>query len=230
MSGAVGRVVALNRFPVKSMAGEPLDEAEVRWRGISGDRRYAFLRTGNRSRFPWFTGRDRSDLVCYRARFRDPADPGNSPVEVVVPGGATFALEAPGLQARFGEPVELVQLGRGAFDAMPVSIVTTATLAALAAAWGGEIDVRRFRINIVVESDLREDAWADRMLAIGGETRLLANAPIDRCVMITIDPDTGLRSPRLMKTVVRGFDNRVGLYASPARPGVIRVGDAVRMV
>ena len=47
--------------------------------------------------------------------------------------------------------------------------------------------------------------------------------------MTTIDPDTGVRSPELMKTVVRGFGNRVGLYASPARLGTIRVGDAVRL-
>lgn len=229
MSAVVGRVVALNRFPVKSMAGEPLDEAEIRWRGIAGDRQYGFLRAGNRGRFPWFTGRDRSDLVCYRACFSNPADPGNSPVEVVAPDGETFALEAPELRARFGEPVDLVQFWRGAFDAMPVSLVTTATLAALAGAQGGKIDVRRFRINIVVESDLRENAWAERMLEIGDGTRLLANAPIDRCVMITIDPDTGLRSPGLMKTVARDFDNRIGLYASPARQGTIRVGDAVRV-
>ena len=228
MSDAVGRVVALNRYPVKSMAGEALDEAELRWRGISGDRQYAFLRTGNSSRFPWFTGRDQSDLVCYRARFRDPADPKNSPVEVVAPDGEAFALDAPELHGRFGEPVELVQLGRGAFDAMPISIVTTATLAALAEARGSDVDVRRFRINLVVESDLREDAWAGRMLAVG-ECGLLAHDPIDRCVMITIDPDTGVRSPGLMKTVVRGFDNRIGLYASPARLGTIRVGDAVSL-
>ena len=228
MSAVVGRVVALNRFPVKSMAGEPLDEAELRWRGIAGDRQYAFLRRGDRGRFPWFTARDRSDLICYRARFRDPADPKSSPVEVIAPDGAAFALEAPDLQARFGEPVDLVQLGRGAFDAMPVSILTTATLAALKETHGGLADVRRFRINIVVESDVREEVWSGRLLEFGG-TALLANAPIERCVMITIDPETGLRSPELMKAVVRRFGNRVGLYASPARLGTIRTGDAVRL-
>ena len=229
VSDVVGRVVALNRFPVKSMAGEALDEAELRWRGISGDRQYAFLRSGNSSRFPWFTGRDQSDLICYRARFRDPDDPKGSAVEVVAPDGAVFALDASELQERFGEPVELVQLGRGAFDAMPVSIVTTATLAALGEARGGEVDVRRFRINIVVESEARENAWAGQLVEIGG-TRLLAHDPIERCVMITIDPDTGVRSPGLMKTVVRGFDNWVGLYASPARLGTIRVGDDVHLI
>ncbi len=40
----VGRVVALWRYPVKSMAGEELDGAEVSWHGLAGDRRWAFIR------------------------------------------------------------------------------------------------------------------------------------------------------------------------------------------
>ncbi len=35
----VGRVVALWRYPVKSMAAEALNEVEVSWNGLVGDRR-----------------------------------------------------------------------------------------------------------------------------------------------------------------------------------------------
>jgi hypothetical protein len=49
----VGQVAALWRYPVKSMAAEPLDEAEVSWHGVAGDRRWAFIRDGQvRSGFP----------------------------------------------------------------------------------------------------------------------------------------------------------------------------------
>ena len=52
----VGRVVALRRYPVKSMAAEELDGAEVSWHGLAGDRRWAFVRDGQvRSGFPWLT-------------------------------------------------------------------------------------------------------------------------------------------------------------------------------
>lgn len=34
----VGRIVALWRFPVKSMAGEPLESIEASWNGFAGDR------------------------------------------------------------------------------------------------------------------------------------------------------------------------------------------------
>ncbi len=57
---SVGRVVGLWRYPVKSMAGEALKEAEVSWHGFAGDRRWAFIRDGMvNSGFPWLTLRER---------------------------------------------------------------------------------------------------------------------------------------------------------------------------
>ena len=54
----VGTVEQLNRYPVKSMRAEPLTEAEVGYRGIKGDRRYAFIQGNDRSNFPWLTARE----------------------------------------------------------------------------------------------------------------------------------------------------------------------------
>src|SRR5215469_10097858 len=49
----VGCVVALWRYPVKSMAAEELEAVEVSWHGLAGDRRWAFIRDGQaRSGFP----------------------------------------------------------------------------------------------------------------------------------------------------------------------------------
>ena len=233
----VGRVAALWRFPVKSMAGEPLAAADLGWTGIRGDRQYAFLRHGSLSRFPWFTGRDANGLLLYRAAYRDPADPKLSPIDVTTPEGDTLALDNAELRARLagegGMAVDLVRSGRSFFDAMPVSIVTTATHRELDATSGDTVDPRRFRINIVIDSDLREGDWAERMVAFGDDAaagpRMIVHYPIDRCVMVTIDPDTAIRTPAVLKTVVRDFGNRIGIYASAARPGIIRIGDAVRL-
>jgi len=41
----IGRVVALYRYPVKSMRGDRLDAATLGWHGLEGDRRLAFRRT-----------------------------------------------------------------------------------------------------------------------------------------------------------------------------------------
>lgn len=71
----VGRVVALTRFLVKSMAGEPREAVELGWSGIAGDRQYSFYRATDATRFPWLSARDHDRLVLYRPTFSDPDDP-----------------------------------------------------------------------------------------------------------------------------------------------------------
>ena len=83
----MGEVAALHRYPVKSMAGEALPQADLRWSGIDGDRQYAFVRADDRTRFPWLSARDLSRLVLYRPAFRDPADARRSPLDVTIPDG-----------------------------------------------------------------------------------------------------------------------------------------------
>lgn len=232
----VGFVAALSRFPVKSMAGEPLAGLEMRWAGVHGDRQYGFCRTEDLSRFPWLSARDLSGLVLYKPAFRDPGDPRNSPVDVLLPSGDRVPVGDPALAHRVsreaGREVRLMQVGRGIFDAMPVSLASTASLAAIDAAHGRAVDARRFRLNIVVESEEGEMAWRSGRLVFGeGErgAQLLVNAGIPRCALITIDPDTAERDAGVMRTVAAGFGNEVGVYCAPAKPGVIRVGDTVRL-
>ncbi|MDQ1742160.1 MAG: uncharacterized protein QOE23_499, partial [Pseudonocardiales bacterium] len=59
----VGTVALLTRYPVKSMRGEQLEVGKLRGTGLFGDRQYAFLRSNDRTRFPWLTGRQLPDLV-----------------------------------------------------------------------------------------------------------------------------------------------------------------------
>jgi uncharacterized protein len=237
MSIIVGKVAEITRYPVKSMAGEPMSAAEIDWQGIEGDRQYCLYRTADKGRFPWLSGRDFAKLVTYCARFRDPADPRSSPVDVLTPGGSSLALDDPGLLAEIGEgagrALGLLQSGRGLADAMPASIISTATHAALGEAHGAPLDRRRFRANILIESDVRESEWRGRRLRFGPEpdgapdgAELLVADAIPRCALITIDPDTGVRDPAVMRTVARVFGNLIGVYAMPARPGIVRLGDA----
>ncbi|MGZ8337621.1 MAG: MOSC domain-containing protein [Allosphingosinicella sp.] len=234
MAETVGRVVELNRFPVKSMAADPVSAVEVDWQGIEGDRQYAFYLTDDPSRFPWLTARQVPELVRFTPRYRDPADPRMSPVDVRGPEGEWGDLRDPALLARLsgeaGRALALLQLGRGTHDAMPISIATTATYAELDAGHGAPVDRRRFRTNILVESDVPERAWAGRRLGFGGwedSAELLTTDGIPRCAFITIDPDNGTRDPKILRTVAQKFDNRIGLYATARRPGQIRVGDQV---
>lgn len=237
MSQIVGHVAALNRFPVKSMAGEALTIAEVDWQGIEGDRQYAFVRTSNGTRFPWLTGREVPAMLLHRARFVDPGAPRGSAVVVDTPDGTALSLHDPQLRAHLEaaarEPVGLIQVARGVYDSMPVSIVTTASHRAVEAAHGAALDPGRFRTNLVIESDLAAGDWQGLRLAFGdaADGALLQCAdPIPRCAMITFDPRTGARDVGVLRTVAQRFGNAYGLYATPARPGLIRAGDVVRVV
>lgn len=118
------------------------------------------------------------------------------------------------------------------FDAYPLLVITQATLRRLRAlAPQSTIDVRRFRPNFVIASEVEgfpELAWAGRKLRVGGAA-LEVVGPCPRCVMIThgfgdVPQDTGL-----MRTVVREADQNVGVYANVASAGDVRVGDAVEV-
>lgn len=237
MNQVVGRVSELFRYPVKSMAGESVSSVAVDWQGIEGDRQFAFYASADKTRFPWLTGRDVPEMVGYRARFQDPDVPRHSRVEVETPDGQWLALDGEPLRSRLANlaagDVRLMQVGRGAYDAMPISLVTTASSAKLDTAYGAPLDRRRFRLNLVIESEIPESEWRGERLNFGGWTdsaELLVAEAIERCVMITIDPDSSERDPAVMKLVARQFDNRVGVYAATARPGLIRRGDVVLIV
>ena len=235
MGPLIGHITAISRFPVKSMGGESLEAAELGWSGIKGDRQWAFVAADRASRFPWFTGRDHSSLVAYSAAYEDPASPRESAVKVTAADGWTGRIDDPALLARIaeesGREIRLIQLGRGAFDAMPVSLVSLGGHGEVEAAHGSQIDARRFRINVAIETDIPMRVWAGRRLTIGEDDgpQVSITEPIARCVMITIDPDTGERDPWLMRTVAQQFDNKYGVYANVVRPGPLRRGDAVRL-
>ena len=237
MTRIVGHVSALARFPVKSMAGEKLALAEVDWQGIEGDRQYAFHRKANGTRFPWLTAREVPALLLHQAGFADPGAPKTSTVIVQTPDGAHVPLHDPTLQAHLeaaaGEPVALIQVARGIYDAMPISIQTSAGHKLLEAVHGSTLDPRRFRINVTIESDLDPKEFQGLRLAFGGaEDGAVVQCadPIPRCVMITIDPDTAAKDVSILRTIAQQFGNAYGIYAGPARPGLIRLGDPVRVI
>src|SRR5262249_45760117 len=78
------------------------------------------------------------------------------------------------------------------FDVTPIHLLTTASLAALGPA--ERFDVRRFRPNVLVETDagtegLVEAGWAGRTIRIG-RVHLRGEMPTMRCVMVTLpQPD-----------------------------------------
>jgi uncharacterized protein len=227
----LGRVAALWRYPVKSMGAEALEEVEVSWNGLAGDRRWAFIREGmERSGFPWLTIRERPDMSQHRPSFVEPDQPDASPVVVRTPAGEDLDVLDPALAARLGDGVRVIKQNRGVFDTMPLALITTRTIAGLGALVGAELDPLRFRPNLLVEATgdaaFPEDGWVGSVLRIGG-ARMRVDKRDMRCVMVNIDPATTERDPAILRAIGRERDTCLGVYGSTVQPGRVAVGDPV---
>lgn len=234
----VGRVEALFRYPVKSMRGEKLETADLGWHGIRGDRRLAFRRVGDHSGLPWLTASKLPELVLFNPCRRDSGNETDVPTHVRTPEGQEMAVFAEDLAAdigrRYGAPVEMMQLDRGAFDDATVSVIATDTVEEISRLAGQQPDVRRFRPNVVIRLlqavPFQEDQWLGGLLTFGDEQDAPAiNVTTNdiRCSMINLHPDSAHSAPEMLKTVVRRNENKAGVYASVTRTGRLKVGQSV---
>jgi uncharacterized protein YcbX len=130
-----------------------------------------------------------------------------------------------------------MKLNHGIFDETPVSVLSLATIAGIGREAGLELDRRRFRANILLDTGggqtFLEDAWVGRTLVFGDrDPRPAVSVTLRdlRCMMVNLDPDTGAQDARVMKTVVRLNGNNAGVYATVLRTGTISVGDGVALV
>lgn len=228
----VGRVVGLWRYPVKSMGAEELAEVDVSWHGLVGDRRWAFIRNNVvQSGFPWLTLRECKDMSHYRPSFVEPAQPDRSPTVVRTPSGGIFDVTDPALGAELSPGgARVIKQDRGIFDTFPLSLITTQTIARLGEVVGVQLDVQRFRPNILVEAadgaPFAEDGWVGRVLRVGG-LRLRVDKRDGRCVVITIDPVTTERNPAILRAVAQDRQGCLGVYGSTVEPGRVAVNDPV---
>jgi len=207
----VGRLTGIFRYPVKSMAAQPLEESTLSWHGLDGDRRWAFVRPGQEGNgFPWLTIRERNDLVRYHVV---------DATKVRTPDGRVYDVRDPDLSRELG--AERVQkLDRGTFDSAPLALISARSA-------GGE--VLRFRPNLLVDTDVREEDWIGHTLRIG-TARIRVDRRDRRCVVVNVDPLTGRRDPATLKRVAREHDMWLGVYGSTVDPGRVALGDAVFLI
>jgi len=122
-------------------------------------------------------------------------------------------------------------------DGYPLLVVNRASLVALGRDAGGDVDVRRFRPNVVVSGAAAwaEDDW--RALAVGGggsapSLTLRTPKPCARCSIPGVDPDSAAITKEPLRTLakLRTRDNQAwfGINAIPDGEGTLRVGDSVR--
>ena len=94
-SSAIGSVVSLWRYPIKSMMGEELNACEVTNRGLLGDRAYALVDPSNGKVVSAKNPRKWPNLFDFRAAFPEPPRLGEPlpPLRITLPDGAAVGSD-----------------------------------------------------------------------------------------------------------------------------------------
>src|SRR5215813_7340934 len=171
----IGQVAAIFRYPVKSMAGERVEAANLGWHGIDGDRRLALRRTREQNGFPWLTASKLPELLLFTPLRHDVSAPNGLPSHVRTPDGremTVFGEElAAEIERRHKSPVQMMHFRAGIFDEASVSVIAEETAGEIARLAEIPPDLRRFRPNIVVRllrpKPFQEDEWVGGILLFG---------------------------------------------------------------
>ena len=237
------RVTEIWRFPVKSMGGETLLDAEVSDLGIVGDRGWSIfdVETGNT-----LTARRSPDLLFGSARVMD------GEVVVALPDGTEVGEgDDAKISAWLGRDVELraardhnVDVG-GTYE-VPLDVENDADWVSWQGPGGAFHDSTRSRVSLVSEATLRnwnrrrfrtniitdgsgEDGFVGDSISVG-DVRLDVVKQIGRCVMVT-RPQPGLgRDLEVLTAINAERATFLAVGCLVAAPGAVAVGDEIGAV
>ncbi len=209
------RVSQLWRYPVKSLRGEPLESVRLTPEGIEGDR---VVHVAGR-RGP-LTGRTRGGLLTVPARTGLDGSP-------LVDGHRWDSEQAADVVRTMGGPEArlVADSSPERFDILSLLVATDGAVERFG------YDVRRLRPNIVlsgVAADL-EPGLPGQALAIG-DTLIGVHSVRQRCVVTTIDPDTGSQDLDVFRRIRDEFGGELALNCWVLRSGVVNVGDRASFV
>ncbi|HKH15926.1 MAG TPA: MOSC N-terminal beta barrel domain-containing protein [Solirubrobacteraceae bacterium] len=243
-------VTQLSIAPVKGMRLVNVDDLDLGASGARGDRAFCVVDTESRQllttrtpglmriaprwedgalalRFP--DGSEVAEPPALGERART-ANYEGRPIHGRLVGGAL----AEAVSAHLGRPVRLLARDEGErlADDAPVTLMSDASLAALAPALDGRVpDARRFRMTLAIGGvrAWQEHGWAGREIAVG-EALLRGLDPVPRCVVTTRDPDDGRTDAPVLAALaqLRGKgDVTFGIWCEVLQAGRVRVGDPV---
>lgn len=243
----LGKVEALWRYPVSSLAGQPMSELLFGTGGAEGDRTYGLFDVASgivaapdRNPAKW----DRVPRI--RTRLSD-----DGGLEVETPDSGWLAAPAAqsdrAISAYLGFEASLrPYLGNGPqpadgsataprYQKAPIHLLTTASMARLKTLHpAGDPDPRRFRPSILVdmpavEGEFPESGWLGRRLAIG-EVELTVSEPCRRCGFTIIAQDDFEHDPGILRNIVRHNAHNFGVYCTVDRPGEVGLDAPLRFI
>lgn len=236
------RVLALWRYPVKSMQGESLTEAVIGSNGLVGDREWAMVDTDTGL---GLTARRVPELLVAHATLDGDG------VRINLPDGSVAADDS-ALSAWLGRPVKLTRASATASGTFEIGLAddddadrdpgvewfqwdgpvgtfhdsTRTQVSIIGADTVGAWDMRRFRPNVVVEGT-GEDGWVGSPRRLGSAVVDVVKQ-IDRCVMTTRRQPGGIeRDLEVLRTINRDRAGNLGIGARVQSPGTVRVGDPI---
>lgn len=224
----VGTIRSLHRYPVKSMAGESLQVADLLANGIANDRLYAFESAAAPPGMLRVSGVQRRELLGYRAWLDE-----SKRVQVQTPQGMTGLVEDPLL---LGPEFTLTHDLAPQTDVRPLALLSVQTVEQLTQELGQTLVAERFRANILLDmhgGGFAEDELSGRTLRLGAVATVLVRERTPRCRFITYDPAEPLTAEpafALMRLLDQRHQGRAGVYASVLLPGRLQVGDAVEIL
>ena len=168
------------------------------------------------------------------------ADPSELMVDVGTPDGRTLAIDDPVLIDMLRTDIEqkhqltLMRSERAMTDCRPVSIFSLQSAEQLGEETGTPIDKRRFRANVYVDltsaQGFGENSFVGKSLRIGPKAVVTILERDPRCVMITLDPDTGEKTPAILKKVAQAHDGMAGVYGAVIVEGMLHKGDSIELL
>ncbi|HEY9806500.1 MAG TPA: MOSC domain-containing protein, partial [Candidatus Obscuribacterales bacterium] len=140
--------------------------------------------------------------------------------------------------ARHPEKAPLRLVGDGNSTRYPdrnpvhISLINQASLEDLGQKLGFEIDPRRFRPNILLQGipAWEELNWVGKTFQMGTAEIAIA-APINRCLNIDVNPDTGVPDCSIFAALHPTLGHRqTGILATVTQSGTVAVGDRLMEV
>lgn len=168
------------------------------------------------------------------------ADPSELMIDVETPDGRTLAIDDPTLMELVRTDIDqkhqltLMRSERAMTDCRPFSMFSLQSARQLAEETGTSMDKRRFRANVYVDltsaQAFAENNFVGRSLRIGPKAVVTILERDPRCMMITLDPDTGEKTPAILKKLAQAHEGMAGVYGAVMVEGMLHKGDLVELL
>ncbi len=235
----IGNVEAIRRYPIKSMAGEKLDQVYFSQSGIVLDRIAGFRHIGknsSRNSQRHLTARELPEMVRIKPDFSQFENSGLIFIDIPNYGRVSVQEAVKILEKLSGKgPLEFIIDNENRIqDNNQISLVSRQSLLKVEQEIPGVND-GCFRMNLHVnflgdyDRPFSEDSLVGRYINLGEAVLAIKNL-VNRCKMVNINPASGESNEQVLGFISNQRKAKFGIYADVVQPGLVREGDSVFLI